>query len=282
VPSGSRPGSPLVRRPGSPPRCVRRPGAWLSALLVLLVGTTATPLGAQQPAGAAQPRAPQTPRAAAPIDLTGTWVSVVTEDWRWRMVLPRKGDYSSVPLNPQGRKVADAWDPARMDGDGCRPFGAAAVMRIPGRVRVSWENDTTLRIETDAGQQTRRLRFDRPLPPPGVRSWQGQSAAEWERIVQPGGLGVSLAQAPARTGTLKVVTTGLRAGYLRRNGVPYSENAAVTEYYDRVTEDGVDWLTVITVVEDPQYLTQPFITSTHFRREPDASKWKPTPCERER
>lgn len=226
------------------------------------------------------PRVPPTPRAEAPIDLTGQWVSVVSEDWRWRMLVPRKGDYASVPLNPAGRKAADAWDPARMANDGCRPYGVAGVMRVPGRVRVSWVDDTTLRIDTDAGLQTRLLRFaDREPRAPAARTWQGQSRAEWERIVQPGGLGVSLQTAPPRLGSLKVITTQMRAGYLRRNGVPYSENAVVTEYFDRVSSDGAEWLTVYTVVEDPTYLLQPFITSTHFKKDDDASKWAPASCE---
>jgi hypothetical protein len=225
------------------------------------------------------PAAPRTPRDAAPIDLTGNWVSVVTEDWRWRMVLPKKGDYSSVPLNEAGRKAADTWDPAKLAADGCRAYGAAAIMRVPGRLRISWDGDTTLKIETDAGTQTRHLRFDRTQKPASDRSWQGHSVAEWDQIRSPGGLGVSLLTAAPRTGALKVVTTNLRAGYLRRNGVPYSEDAVVTEYFDRLRAYDTDWLTVLTIVEDPRYLNQPFITSTHFKREPDASKWAPTSCE---
>jgi hypothetical protein len=216
----------------------------------------------------------------------------VTEDWRWRMLMPRKGDYASVPLSAEGKKVADTWDPAKVASDGCKAYGAAAIMRVPGRLHVSWENDTTLRIDTDAGQQTRLLRFDRSQPPapgppqgssPGpqaARTWQGQSAAEWERLSQPGGLGVSLQQAPPRLGSsLKVVTTNLRAGYFRKNGVPYSEDTVVTEYFDRVTAEDAEWMTVLTIVDDPRYLNQQFITSTHFKREPDGSKWMPTPCE---
>lgn len=225
------------------------------------------------------PGPPPTPRAAAPIDLTGNWVSVVTEDWRWRMLTPRKGDYSSVPLNAEGRKLADTWDASKLASDGCRAYGSAAIMRVPGRLRIAWDNDTTVKIETDAGQQTRLLRFNKAAKPEATPTWQGHSVAEWERIPQPGGLGVSLQQAPPRVGSLKVVTTGLRAGYLRRNGVPYSEDALVTEYVDRFAAEGSDWLTVLTIVEDPKYLNQPFITSTHFRREPDASKWMPMPCE---
>ena len=254
------------------------------------------------------PGPPPTPRAAAPIDVTGNWVSVVTEDWRWRMLVPRKGDYSSVPLSAEGRKVADTWDPANAAADGCKAYGAAAIMRVPGRLHITWDNDTTLKIETDAGQQTRLLHFapsplrqaqGRPEPSRGTtssglsraqstgdksqkspveRTWQGQSLAEWERILQPGGLGVSIQQAPPRIGSLKVVTTNLRAGYLRKNGVPYSEDTVVTEYFDRLAAEGSDWLTVLTTVDDPRYLSQQFITSTHFKREPDASKWMPTPC----
>ena len=244
--------------------------------LALFLGTAVT-ISAQGQGRQGGP--PPTPQAAAPVDLTGNWVSVVTEDWRWRMVVPKKGDTSSVPLTAAGVKVANSWDPARMDADGCKPYGAAAVMRVPGRLQIRWENDRTLRIDTDAGQQTRLLHFDPAQKPSPTRSWQGHSAAEWERILAPGGLGVSLQTAPPRMGSLKVVTTNLRAGYLRRNGVPYSETATVTEYYDRLTELGSDWLTVITVVDDPTYLNQPFLTSTHFKREPDASKWAPLACE---
>jgi len=167
-----------------------------------------------------------------------------------------------------------------MAQDGCKRYGAAAVMRVPGRLRISWENDATLRIDTDAGMQTRRLNFDVPKPAPVERSWQGQSTAAWDLIRNPGGLGVSLQIAPPRTGALKVVTRNLRAGYLRRNGVPYSENAVVTEYFDRLNAYDNDWMTVLTIVEDPAYLDQPFITSSHFKREADTSKWSPSPCER--
>ena len=245
------------------------------ATALLLMAWTCT-ASAQPPV---QDEPPPTPRAEAPIDLTGNWVSVISEDWRWRMLMPRKGDYSSVPLNAEGREVADSWDPSRQEQDGCRPYGAAAVMRVPGRLRISWEDDAALRIDTDAGQQTRLLEFGPAEQSSRPRTWQGNSAAEWERIRAPGGLGVSLITAPPSIGSLKVVTTNFRAGYLRRNGVPYSESAVMTEYFDRVTEDNTEWLTVYTIVEDPLYLDQPFLTSTHFKQESDDSKWTATPCE---
>jgi hypothetical protein len=269
----------LLCRPAWPAGSKQQDPAYALALVLAAVCSVA--LAAQQ-APPAAPRVPPTPKAAAPIDITGNWVSLVTEDWRWRMVLPKKGDYSSVPLSPTGRKVADAWDPSKVASDGCKPYGAASVMRVPGRLRITWENDTTLKIETDAGQQTRLLRFGATEKPPATRTWQGSSAAEWERIPQPGGLGVSLQTAGGRVGTLKVVTTNLREGYLRKNGVPYSDRTVVTEYFDRLTDAGSDWLTVITLVDDPKYLSTQFITSTHFKRESDGSKWMPTPCESSR
>jgi hypothetical protein len=244
----------------------------LAALLMLALGAPATP---QTPAAPA----PKTPKDAAPIDLTGNWVSVVTEDWRWRMLIPKKGDYTSVPVSAEGRKLADAWDPSQLATDGCKAYGAAALMRVPGRLQITWENESTLRIDTDAGQQTRRLYFNKAQKPQPQRTWQGNSAAEWDRITQPGGLGVSLQQGLGKPGALKVITTNLKAGYLRKNGVPYSEDTVMTEYFDRLSAYGTDWLTVFTIVDDPHYLNQPFITSTHFKREPDRSKWAPSPCE---
>ena len=219
-------------------------------------------------------QAPQrTPQEAAPIDLTGYWVSVVTEDWRWRMMTAPKGDYASVPLNDEGRKVADTWDPEkdRTSGNLCRPYGAAGVMRIPGRVHITWLNPTTLKVETDAGNQTRLFQFGESPVPSGTPTWQGHSVATWEFI------GAQRGQQPP-PGSLKIVTTHMRPGYLRKNGVPYSENAVVTEYFDRHTDFGTDWFTVTTIVEDPKYLNQPFVTSTHFKKEPDSSKWHPTSC----
>jgi hypothetical protein len=233
---------------------------------------------------------PPTPRAAAAFDLSGTWVAVVTEDWRWRMVTPPKNDSASVPLNPEGRKVAAAWDldQDNASGNQCRAFGAAAIMRQPLRVQVSWQDDRTLKIETDAGQQTRLFGFAAPAATPTTttavgaeRTWQGVSTAEWVKQAQSRGLGFGgRGGGDTSGGTLKVVTTHMRAGYLRKNGVPYSEDAVLTEYYNRHSGPGdLEWFTVTTVVDDPKYLAQPFITSSSFRREADNSKWKPSPCQ---
>ena len=85
----------------------------------------------------------------------------------------------------------------------------------------------------------------------------------------------------ARSGArpLEVVTTNLREGYLRKNGVPYSDKTTVTEYYDRFNEaNGDEWFTVTTIVNDPVYLAIPFVTTTDFKKEKDGSKFSPEPC----
>jgi hypothetical protein len=223
---------------------------------------------------------PPTPKAAAPVDLTGYWVSIITEDWRWRMVTPAKGDYASVPLNAEGRKAADEWDPAKDEaaGEQCKAYGAAGLMRLPERVHIQWENETTLRVDTDAGTQSRIFRFGASAGASARPSWQGISNADWE--TEPSGRAVFGApDIPVPSGALKVVTTHLRSGYLRKNGVPYSENTVLTEYYNVTKEpNGDQWLIVTTIVDDPKYLNQSFITSSHFKKEPDGSKWGPTPC----
>jgi hypothetical protein len=199
------------------------------------------------------------------------------------MWTPPRGDYTSVPISPEGRKVADAWDLEADNAAGlqCKAYGAAAIMRQPTRLRITWENETTLRIETDAGQQTRLLRFG-PVPAPsGERSWQGHSVAEWQKQQQSQGLGAfGRGRGGFAGGNLKVTTTHMRAGYLRKNGVPYSEDAVVTEYVNRHNGPGsIEWLTVTTVVVDPRYLTGPFITTSSFKKEPDGSKFSPSPCQ---
>jgi hypothetical protein len=252
------------------------------AALAFLVALPSAAL-AQPPGRGGPPAPPRTPKDAAPVDLTGYWVSVVTEDWRWRMVTPIKGDFASLPLNPEGRRVGLLWDPAKDEaaGESCRGYGAAAIMRVPGRVHITWQDDRTLKIETDAGTQTRLLQFG-PRKTAAKPSWQGYSVAQWEQPVR--GTGTPLPGLGAtRQGTagrsLEVVTTQLRPGYLRKNGAPYSANAVVSEYFDLSKErNGDTWFVVTTIVDDPQYLTEPYVTSTNFKKQPDGSGWSPTAC----
>jgi hypothetical protein len=242
-------------------------------------------------AGAQQPAAPRTPRSVAPTDFTGYWTAVITEDWRFRMVTPPRGDVSSVPVNDAAQKAANAWDPQKdvAAGEQCKAFGAGGVMRMPIRLRVSWQDDTTLKFEIDNGQQVRLFRFGSSLAPRSEPQWQGHSVASWETVAEGqgiapaggGGGGRGGANPAAQlSGGMKVVTTGMRPGYVRRNGVPYSGSAVLTEFFDRTDEpNGDSWLILTSTLEDPTYLTQPLMTSTHFKREADGSKWSPRACE---
>ncbi len=246
------------------------------ALMIVI----AMPLGAQPPQGG-RGGPPQSPQTTAPVDLTGYWVSVVNEDWRFRMVMPPPGDYQGVPMTPAAVKVADAWDPAKDEaaGDQCKAYGAPALLRVPGHLHFTWPDERTLRLDTDAGMQIRLFHFGDWKPPAGPPTLQGDSVAVWEF---PRGRGNAEADSnvpPQGRGSLKVTTSHLKAGYLRKNGVPYSENAALAEYYDMLKERNGDVMLVVTIVTtDPQYLREPFIITSHFKKQANDAGWKPTPC----
>ena len=240
-------------------------------VLALVVSATLHAQAQAPGRGAAQP--PATARDAAPLDLTGYWVSIVTQDWRWRMVTPARGDFGSVPITLEAKNAADAWDPEkdRAAGEQCKPYGGAAIMSVPTRLRISWQDDNTLKVETDAGSQTRVFHFAPSKPAGGSPSWQGDSVAEWVRS--------RAARGAAGGGSLKVVTRNLRSGYLQRNGVPYSGDTIVTEHWDFFTDpNGSRWIGITSIVEDPKYLRQPFVTALNFRKESDGTRWEPTPC----
>jgi hypothetical protein len=230
--------------------------------------------------GGQRPPAP-TPKAGALLDLSGYWVSIIDDEWRWRMMTPAKGDLAFLPLNPEGRRVAGTWDLSKDEADGnqCRPFGAAGIMHLPGRLHIAWADDRTLEIDIDAGMQKRLLHFDGSKWSGGEPDWQGDSVASWEKQAQARGFGFPVRVPPTpNAGSLKVVTTHMRPGYLRKNGAPYSGNAVLTEFFDRIELDGEPYLIVTGVVEDPQYLTARFITTEQFKFEADGSKWNPIPC----
>lgn len=237
------------------------------------------PPGRGQGAGRGGPGGPApvvTGRAQAPWDLSGYWVAMVTDDWRYRMLTPPKGNADYMPVNAEARKVMDAWDPAKDEasGEACRGYGAGGIMRLPGRLHITWEDDSTIKMDLDTGTQTRRFVFGAP-PAAAEPTWQGVSTARW--TFPPGARGRG-AERP-QTGQLVVTTTRMRPGYLRKNGIPYGPNATLTEYFVRlVDDDGQEYLAVTSMVDDPQYLAQPYIKTYEFKKQRDATGWKPTPC----
>jgi len=295
-------------------RLARRKAA-LYVIVVWLLAVSA--VDAQQGRGGAPPA---TARAMAPIDLSGYWTAVVTEDWHVRMLTAPRGDFgvgepgvienpgqgllgvgpnpsarSNIPYNIAGAQAAMKWDPARdeAEGNACKAYGAPGIMRQPTHLRITWQDDNTLKIEADAGTQTRLFRFGPPAAParrdfsnatyfpsppakleapPGTEpSWQGYSMATWN-IVPAAGI-------VERGGSLKVVTTRLRPGYYWKNGMPYTGNAVLTEYFRLMAlPDKSQWIRMTQIVEDPDYLTQPWVVNYAFKKLPDGSRWNPTPC----
>lgn len=256
---------------------------WASVVALALIGVLAHGAQAQQSVATGGPQAqeratqaPRSARASAPKDFTGYWVSVVTEQWNLRMLMPPKGVYTMLPLNAEARSVADAWTQERDAGNECRGYGAATIMRVPGRLHIHWADDDTLQIDTDSGSQTRLLHLGATARPPSDAQpqWQGYSVAAWAGTAIGRG-----AKVPGPAGNLRVVTTQMKAGYLRKNGVPYSEKATLEEYLDTFTEpDGNSWLVVSSIVTDPQYLTGQYAWTVHFKKIPDREGWDPTPC----
>ena len=246
---------------------MRKNSMRISNRLLALTITLALPMLAQPPAGRGGP--PPVAKAAAPIDITGYWVSIVNEDWRYRMVTPAPGDYQGVPMTPAAVTAANTWDPAKDEaaGDQCKSYGAPAMLRVPGHLHFTWQDDQTLKLDLDAGTQTRLFHFGNWKAPTGPATLQGDSQALWE------------IQRPSQNGSLKVNTTHLKAGYLRKNGVPYSDNATLAEYFDVVKEANGDQMLIVTIVTtDPMYLREPFIITSHFKKQASEAGWKPTAC----
>ena len=279
--------------------------------------------------GGGAPPAPATAQASATNDLSGYWVRLVTEDWRWLMAVAPKGNADSMQLTPAGRAILDAWDPAKDEAEGnqCKGYGAGAISRIPTRAQVTWQDPNTLKWETDQGMQTRLFKFGSAAQQAeansGPPTWQGNSVATWEPVAGggrggggggfggpgapgaaggvggPGGPGAPPAldqdAAPAtppappaggrggnadQNGWLKVVTTNVKSGYLRKNGVPYSEKATITEYFQPTPETyGVRYMIVTTIIDDPEYLGGSWVTSSNYRKLPATNNgWDPQPC----
>jgi hypothetical protein len=200
------------------------------------------------------------------------------------MVTPAKDDFAGIPFTPEGRRVGDTWDPAKDEasGDVCKAYGAASIMRIPGRLHITWQDDSTLKIETDAGMQTRLVHFGEKVPDDAKPSRQGYTLAHWEGAVRGIGTprpGFGATREGGQSKSLEAVTTHLLPGYLRKNGFPLSGNAVVKEDFDLFTErSGQPWFVVTTILEDPAYLQEPYVTSSNFKKQSDSAGWNPRPC----
>jgi hypothetical protein len=275
---------------------------------------------AQARGGGGRGGPPPTAKAMAPIDLTGYWTAVLTEDWHVRALTPARGDFGSgvagtienpgvgfigagpnpaaqgnIPYRAAAAQAALKWDPAKdeAEGNSCKAYGAPGIMRQATHLHITWQDDNTLKIDADYGTQTRLFHFGPPPdpgrldygnatffppqpvklePPAGVEpSWQGYSMAFWTIM---GGIG-----SYERGGNLKVVTTRLKPGYYWKNGMPYTGNATLTEYFRTMAlPDGSQWIRYTQIAEDPEYLTQPWIVNYAFKKLADGTNWHPTPC----
>ncbi|HVG55304.1 MAG TPA: hypothetical protein VM846_12785 [Vicinamibacterales bacterium] len=254
--------------------------------LVLALGTAClllAPVDAQRGAGPAGGGAPQAAKAAAPVDITGYWVSIVTEDWIERMSPDSPpsgtggggGGFGGGGGGGRGRGGAPA-AAAPASTDPCRAYGAGGSMRVPGRLNITWADDNTLKVDMDSGTQTRLLHFGQTQAP-AQRTLQGHSIAAWDTGARAGGGGRGgAAPAAPRWGQLRVVTTNTTGGYLLSSRNSYGENAVITEYFMPHQDFGVQYLTVVTSIEEGG---NPRIVSSTFKKEPDGSKFKPAACE---
>ena len=167
---------------------------------VLLLGSTV--LWAQPPGGrgGAPNAVPPSARDQAPWDPSGYWVSLITQNWRWRMVVVGPGDYIGIPINAEAKRIADTFNRAEAEAAGkqCEAHGGGIVMDLPERIRIGWQDANDLKVETDTAMQTRLLHFmaagrgapggaqaARPSRSTEMApSLQGYSVARW---VTPGG-----------------------------------------------------------------------------------------------
>ncbi|MGH8205352.1 MAG: hypothetical protein ACRETK_01115 [Steroidobacteraceae bacterium] len=267
-----------------------RRAAWhrgtAGALCLSVLMLASVPLRAQgRPAAGAATAAPGKPvsaREQAPFDLSGYWTSVITQNWRYRMIVPGPGEYADIPINRKAKQMADAWRAAAQIAAGkqCEAYGAAVIMRLPEHLHISWQDADVLRVDTDAGMQTRLLHFKAAATgTPMAPSQQGYSQAKWVIAGAGGFFAAQPAPNAPRFGSLQVITDHMLPGLLRKNGVPYGSGTKMTEWWDlRVEPTGDQWLSINTTVEDPEYLMGPFIYDSVFQKEPDGSKWAPSAC----
>ena len=190
--------------------------------------------------------------ALAQVDLAGEWNPRFHEDQPERIPGPDIGDYLGLPITEAARLRADAWDASllTLPEHQCKPHPSDYGMRGPANTRWSKEVDrdtqSTIAWHTHMSWQApeRTIYMDgRPHPPEyAAHTWQGFSTGKFEGNM------------------LTITTTHLKNGWIRRNGIPRSEKATVTEH---VMRNG-DYLTWMVIINDPVYLTEPFVRTTDF------------------
>jgi hypothetical protein len=203
--------------------------------------------------------------AFAQMDLVGEWAPQFHEDQPERLGGPAVGDYAGLPINDAASMMADTWsaDILAVPEHQCKPHPADYSPRGPANLRIWKEVDTAtqqviaLRTHISWQAPERAIWMDgRPHPDEfAPHTWQGFSTGTWEGPI------------------LKVVTTHLKKGWIRRNGVPRSDKAELTEYFYRHG----DYLTWTVIINDPVYLTEPMIRTSDFRIAP-TQNIGPYPC----
>jgi hypothetical protein len=195
--------------------------------------------------------------AFSQVDFSGEWSPLYHEDAPERLPGPELGDYTELPINAAARMRADSWDADRIsvvEQYQCRPHGSDYSMRGLGNLRVWKEIDQTtqkiIAFHTHmlAWDSERTIYMDGRQHPPeyAAHTWQGFSTGVWE------------------SNMLTITTTHLKENYIRRNGVPRSDQAIVTEHW---TRHG-DYLAVTTVIDDPVFLTEPLVRSDNWFLDP--------------
>ena len=190
--------------------------------------------------------------AFAQVDFSGEWAPRFHEDQPERVPGPELGDYLGLPINEAARTRAYSWEASLLTLPEwqCRPHSADYIWRGPSPVRIWKEiNPVTRQVTAFHAEWLRSI--DRPIyldgrphpPEEAVHTWAGFSTAKWEGDM------------------LTIFTDQLKEGYVRRNGVPRSDQATLMEHWMRHG----DFLTVVTIVADPVYLTEPFIRSTDYQ-----------------
>ena len=213
-------------------------------------------------------QAPPAPTAASSpgFDLSGYWTAAMHEDALERGAGPELGDYGGFPINEAARLFALSYDASRVTlrHHQCDGYVAPYSVRSIGNARAWEERDPhTQRLiaihwynQTFEGHRT--IWMDgRPHPPEyAPHTWQGFSTGKWDGDM------------------LTVTTTHLKIGWIRRNGIPRSDKAVLTEHWIRHG----DTLTLVSIINDPAYLTEPFIRTTNWVEDPRQAI-APYPCE---